>query len=83
MNKKIIYVSNSVVPSFQANSVHVINMSKAFDKLGVLESIYVYKGKNFEALYNHYDIKKKKKIIMYLSSTARFSKIIKGIFKIM
>ena len=80
MNKKIIYVSNSVVPSFQANSVHVINMSKAFDKLGVLESIYVYKGKNFEALYNHYDIKKKIKIICYFLAPAPFLNLIEALF---
>ena len=37
MKKKITYISNSTIPSMEANSVHVVNMANALSELKILD----------------------------------------------
>ena len=72
MKKKITYVSNSLIPSLQANSVHVINMASSLAKFGALDDFFAYKGfvkKNISSLYG---LKKNLKIKFYFLSQAPF-----------
>lgn len=77
---KICYVSNSLIPSHQANSVHVMNMVKALHKLKVLESFYAYKGKKGIDLKKHYNLKYNIKPNNYFFSQAPFFNFLESLF---
>ena len=61
---KILYISNSIIPSRAANSIHVMKMSQAFANIGH-EVILLAPDrrkkyeKNVHDIYDYYGVKKK------------------------
>lgn len=56
---KIIYISNSIIPSVLANSVHVMKMCEAFAKNGNQVVLYCIKSSSFETdLFDYYGVSK-------------------------
>lgn len=56
---KIVYLSNSILPSRSANSIHVMKMGQAFSENGhetTLLGIYHPQIKNNEKLYDYYNV---------------------------
>ncbi len=61
---KIIYISNSIIPSRFANSVNVMKMCQAFSKNGHEVVLYAREGKRFDAqVYKDYNVKPQFRII--------------------
>ncbi len=84
MNKKIIYLSNSIIPSKFANSVHVLRMCQAFQKSGYAIELLCYTTteniKSYEVL-EKYGIKNKFEINFIFIKTQK-AKFFLNFFKI-
>tara|TARA_B100001027_G_scaffold214572_1_gene187004 strand:+ start:582 stop:1697 length:1116 start_codon:yes stop_codon:yes gene_type:complete len=70
MKKKITYISNSSIPSMEANSVHVVNMANALCELNMLDDFFAYKGFLKRSIKKLYGLKKNLKISFYFLSPA-------------
>lgn len=84
---KIVYISNSVLPSKNANSIHVMKMCQALSDLGhevILLAPDRYKEQegSIENLYDFYDVKKCFEIVFLPYSYQKFFKILYYTFNV-
>ncbi len=82
-NKKILYLSNSVLPSREANSVHVMKMCQAFSEFYAVELV-CYAGKqkfDLDRLFDDYGVTSRFSIVFLQVATFR-GKFFQKIFKI-
>ena len=70
MKKKFTYISNSKIPSMEANSVHVVNMANAFSVLKILVDFFAYKGFLKKSIKKFYGLKNNLKISFFFLSPA-------------
>lgn len=70
---KILYVSASTVPSYDANSINVMNMCHSFSSLGYDVKLIATKGELLNDVYAHYGLKVDKKFSFILSKKNRYS----------
>ena len=70
MKKKFTYISNSKIPSMEANSVHVVNMANAFSELKILDDFFAYKGFLKKSIKKFYGLKNNLKISFFFLSPA-------------
>lgn len=64
---RLIYLTNSIIPSRTANSIHSMKICQAFKKNGIDVTLYGIKGNEFNTneIFNYYDIKYPFDLILY------------------
>lgn len=80
--KKILYVSNSFLPSSSADTVHIMKMCQAFKKIGIDVALIATKGtaqseEKKEDLFEFYNIKERFKVFLTSNITWPFSPLIR------